>query len=214
MGAAGELMPRDVSKYVVDGEPVPSVTEALDLAGFIDLTRIPYQVLEDAKVRGIAVHTWLELVMKQPDSIRGVDPPDFLAGYIAAWEKWRVESRFEIETVECCVVDRTYRYAGTYDCLGLMNGRRGMVDYKARYGLTPEIGPQTAGYLGGLRDQGTVDAAEPVDRYALLLRRDGTYRFEQQKNRRDLHAFRAAVAVTHWQIEHGLTSLEKIRGTP
>lgn len=204
-------MARDVRKYVVDSVPVPSVTECLDRAQFIDLSKIPFQVLEDARLRGRAVHTWLELVVGSPDAIRGLDPPEFLAGYIAAWERWRRESRFVIESVEDAVVNRLYRYGGTFDVLGRMVERRGMVDYKARYGLTPEIGPQTAGYLDALRDSGRVGADEPVDRYALLLRSDGTYRFEQQKNRRDLHAFRAAVAVTHWQLENGITTLEDIR---
>jgi hypothetical protein len=204
-------VPRDVSKYFVEGEPVFSVTEALDQAGYVDLTRIPWLVLEDARVRGTAVHTWLELVVGSPEMIRGLDPPEFIAGYIAAWERWRIESRFEIENVENVVVDPVYRYAGTYDVLGRMSGNRGLVDYKARYGLTPEIGPQTAGYLGAARASGLVDATEPVERYALLLRRDGTYRFEQQKSRNDLHAFRYAVGVTHWKIANGITTLDHIR---
>lgn len=204
-------MARDVSKYHVDGVPVPSVTECLDCAKFIDLAKIPWPVLEDARLRGTAVHTWLELAVKSPEAIRGVDPPEFIAGYIAAWEKWRRESRFVIDSAEDAVVDTTYRYAGTFDILGRTGERRGMVDYKARYGLTPEIGPQIAGYLGALRACGRVDADEPVDRYALLLRSDGSYLFEQQTSRRDLHAFRAAVAVTHWQLEHQITTLEHIR---
>jgi len=200
-----------VSKYTVDGVPVPSVTEALDRAWFIDLTKIPWPVLEDARVRGTAVHTWLELVVGSPEMIRGLDPPEFIAGYVAAWERWRTESRFEIESVEEAVVDPVYRYAGTFDVLGRMSDVRGLVDYKARYGLTPEIGPQTAGYLAAARAAGRVDATEPCDRYALLLRRDGSYRFQQQTNRLDLHAFRAALAVTHWQLEHGITTLNEIR---
>lgn len=205
-------MARDVSKYVLsDGTKLPSVTECLDQAGFIDLARIPFQVLEDARLRGTAVHTWLELLVGSPDAVRGLTVPPFIAGYIAAWEKWQVESRFDIGNVEDAVVDETYRYAGTFDVLGSMWGRRGMVDYKARYGLTPEIGPQTAGYLGALRASGRVDAVEPIDRYALLLRSDGSYRFEKQTNHRDLHDFRAAVAVTHWKLSRGITSLEQIR---
>ena len=205
-------MPRDVSKYHVDGVPVPSVTECLDQAGFVDLTRIPWAVLEDARQRGTAVHTWLELVVASPDAIRGLDPPDFIAGYVAAWERWMAESQFKIESVEGAVVDRTYRYAGTFDVLGSTRSRRCMVDYKARYGLTPDVGPQTAGYLAALRDEGRAEVGEPVDRYALLLRRDGSYRFEPQTNRRDLHDFRAAVAVTHWKLANELTTLDTIRG--
>ena len=204
-------MPRDVSKYVVDGQPVPSVTECLDVAGYVDLSKIPFQILEDARIRGTAVHKWLELVVAWPDVVRGVDPPEFLAGYIAAWERWRIESSFEIKSVEGSVVDPVYRYAGTFDLDGHTGGRRAIVDYKARYGLTAEIGPQTAGYLGAFRASGRVDATEPVDRYALLLRPDGTYRYKLQENRNDLTAFRGAVAVTHWQLEHRITTLETIR---
>jgi hypothetical protein len=210
-------MPRDVSKYHVQGVPVPSVTECLDQAGFIDLTRIPFQVLEDARIRGTAVHTWLEMLVDTPDAIRGLDPPDVIAGYIAAWERWRTESGFEIECVEGIVVDPLYRYAGCFDCVGSMKRVRGMVDYKARYGLTPEVGPQTAGYLGGLRAEARlgderIQADEPVDRFALLLRPNATYRFELQDGIDDLDAFRSAVRSTHWKLHHNITTLERIRG--
>jgi len=204
-------MGRDVSKYVLNGAPLPSVTEVLDLAGLVDLTSIPFDVLEFARQRGSAVHDWIELLTLTPDAIRGTEPPEFIAPYIAAWEKWRVESGFEIERAEECVVHSIYRYAGTYDVLGRINGCRALADYKARYGLTPEIAPQTAAYVDALRDMGQLDTGEPVKRFALLLRNDGSYRFKEYASRNDINTFRACVAVAHWKLSNRIESLERRR---
>lgn len=210
-------MPRDVSKYRLAGVDLPSVTECLDRAGFQDLSRIPWAVLEEARVRGVAVHTWLELLVQHPEQIRGLSPPEFIRGYIDAWERWRIEARVEILCAENVVLDAVYRYAGTLDLGATVGGRKAIVDYKARYGITPEVGPQVAGYLGAARDsakRGAIDwiqVDEPVDRYCLLLRPDGTYRFEHYTDRHDLTAFRHAVGVMHWQLAHGLVTLAEIR---
>lgn len=205
-------MPRDVTKYVVHGEAVPSVTEVLDMNGLVDFSMIQPEVLEEARLRGSAVHTWIELVTEHPDSIRGVDPPDQIRPYVLAWEKWIAECGFEIKQAETAVVDPIYRYAGTFDALGWLplRKKRALVDYKARYGLTPEIGPQLAGYLRAIPHH-LVEPGEPIERYALLLRKDGSYRFEPFTSRHDDHDFLAAVRIAHWKLRNGLSSLTKIR---
>lgn len=194
-------MPRDTSKY----EGLPSVTECIDLANYIDLSMIHFDVLEEARVRGSSAHDWIKLITNEPDTVRGVPVPELIAPYISAWEKWRVESGFEILNAEQVVVSKEHGFAGTYDIFGTINGRWALPDYKCRYGLTPEIGPQTAGYVLAL------DFEEPVLRFALMLRRDGSYRFEPMTNRLDRHAFISAVNVAHWQLNNGITSLDKIR---
>lgn len=204
-------MGRDVSKYVLDGAPLPSVTEVLDLAALTDLSRIPFDVLEFARERGSAVHDWVELLTNHPDSVRGMEPPEFIAPYIAAWEKWRVESRFEIERAEEAVIHSVYRYAGTYDVLGRIGGVRALPDYKARYGMSPETGPQTAAYVDALRDMGVIDKGEPVKRFTLLLRSDATYRFKEHTDRNDINVFRACVQVAHWKLSNRIESLEAKR---
>ena len=206
-------MPRDVSKYRhPDGTVLPSVTEVLDDARLIDFSMVDPILLEEARVRGSAVHTWIELVTVHPDSIRGVDPPSVIRPFVSAWEKWRAECGFEIKQAETAVVDPQYLYGGTFDCLGYLplRKKRALVDYKARYGLTPEIGLQLAAYRAAIPPF-LADPAEPIERYALLLRKDGSYRFELHANRTDISKFRYALGNFHTRHEYGLVSITRIR---
>jgi hypothetical protein len=200
-------MPRDVSKYLVDGEAVPSVTEVLDLAGMIDFTRVPFDILEEARQRGTAVHTWIELQVKHPETLRGIEIPEPIAPYIAAWEKFMADSDFSIDLAEEAVICKVHRYAGTFDAVGTLNARCSLVDWKARYGLTPDVGPQTAGYTFALHEGGIL----VQERFGLLLRRDGSYRLHRYADRHDLNDFLAAVRMAHFKLRNRLATLEDIR---
>lgn len=194
-------MPRPLSLY---GGRI-SVTEILRDAGYQDFSMIPAHVLEKARVRGVAVHKWNEIETKAPETLEGVPLPDEIAPYVLAWRKWKLESSFEVESAESQVIDEFHDFGGTIDLLGKINGQPAIVDYKARYAITPEIGPQLAGYEVALGDP------EPHLRFALLLRANGTYLFEPFTDRGDRDAFLSANYVAHWKLTHGIVSLKEIR---
>lgn len=199
-------MPRPLELY--GGRP--SVTEIIQEAGLSDLSMISRKVLEKARLRGVGAHEWIKLETHSPEILEGVPLPDEIAPYIRAWRQWKIESDFKIRSAEQSAVSKLYRFGGTWDLFGKINGREALVDYKARYAITPEIGPQLAGY------EILLDPPRPVLRFALLLRRTGTppYRFEPFEDPADRETFISANYLTHWRINHGLTSIKKIRGKP
>ena len=194
-------MSRDTSKY----QGYPSVTEILALAGFSDLSMIPPHILEAARVRGVAVHSWIESATSDSLSVRWMSRPPLIEGYVSAWERWKVESGFVMEKAEQVVISDRWKFAGTYDALGILDGRWALVDYKAVCALYPSVGPQLAGYELAL------DLSEPVDRYALLLKPNGKYDQVRCKDRSDKNTFLAANIVAHWKLTHKLASLDEIR---
>jgi hypothetical protein len=192
---------RDTSKY----HGYPSVTEVLDLAGMVDLSMIPTRYLEAARVRGTKVHHRIDRLSNDPASAAWETPDPVVVPYIEAWERWKVESGFVMEKAEQVVVSDRWKFAGTFDVLGIIDDRWALVDHKARYALTPEVGPQLAGYEIAL------DLGEPVDRYALLLKPNGKYDQVRCKDRTDRNTFLAANIVAHWKLSNKLASLDEIR---
>lgn len=192
---------RDTSKYRVNGVRVPSVTEVLDIAGLSDLSMVPEHHLEYARLRGSAVHEWLEGVDR--GDLDGIEPDPTIAPYVAAYHQFKTDTGFESELIEEVVVDTAYCFAGTVDRTGTIPKLHDdpiVLDFKARAAMTPEIGPQLAGY--GL----ALD--KPRRRYGLQLRPDGLYRLHEYKDRTDTHDFLAALRVTHFKLRHGLARVE------
>lgn len=197
-------MPRPLSLY---GGRI-SVTEILQEVGLSDLSMIPRKVLEKARRRGVGVHEWIKLETLSPELLEGVPLPDEIGPYILAWRQWKIESGFKIRSAEQSAVSDLYRFGGTWDLFGEINSREAVVDYKARYAITPEIGPQLSGY------EILLDHPGPILRFALLLKPNGTYRFEAFEDPEDRQTFIAANYVAQWRITNGITSLKKIRGRP
>lgn len=188
---------RNPARYVVDGVRVPSVTEALGLVGLYDFSHVPVERLEYARARGQEVHEWLAL--EDEGFIEGDEPPEEILGYVQAYLRFKTESGFIPERIEHVVVNETYRYAGTLDRTGKLNGKKALLDLKAVAKVGPATSLQTAGYEACL--------PEHHERYALQLRPDGSYRLCHYTDRQDLHDFLAALRVVHFKLRHGLAQL-------
>lgn len=187
-------MARDVSQYMVNGVRWISVTEILELAGLVDYGHVAPGVLEVARVRGAAVHEWLEL-LDLGHIETGAYPGDEIVGYVEAYRAFLDESKFEAMVVEGVVRNPAYCYAGTIDRGGLLNGKLALIDLKAVAQVVPATALQTAGY--GLCTD------EPHERYSLQLRPDGSYRLHHYADRNDEHDFLAACRVAHWKRRNG-----------
>lgn len=198
-------MARDTRAYVdTAGHRLPSVTEILQIAGLSSLGGIAPDVLEAAAQRGRDVHEWTHaLDTGQIDP--GYEAPQEIAGYVAAYLRFREESRAQVLKSEFLVRHEALRYVGTADRLLLMPREPGewIVDLKTGSALTPETAVQIAGYAF---------AHGPVaKRAALHLRADGTYRLRTYEDPADLHVWTAAVRIAHWRLAHGLARLEETR---
>jgi hypothetical protein len=167
--------------YTLDGRVVPSVTQVLRALPN-EYAMVDPDVLERAAEIGRAVHWIIE-----HEILGDLDEElvDFhLLPYLDQWRAFRRTSGFEPLLSEGQVWSRRYRYAGTLDLFGRLNGRKALIDAKRTAAVPRSAGPQTAGYRIALSEThpDLLAPDEPVDRFALHL----------TPNRWQLVPFRAA----------------------
>lgn len=179
--------------YTIGDEVIPSVTKILEpLAGYAG---VPDWILAAAADRGTEVHKMCELF---DYGTLGEYNPGY-KGYLDAWEKFLIESGFEVELIERRMFHPTLRYAGTVDRVGYHKGKRGILDIKTTVALMPVVGPQTAGYEALCNAN---DDDEIKFRWAVQLKPDGTYRRESLTDRIDMSAFTSCLNLYRWKEKH------------
>lgn len=174
--------------YYLDGMGVPSVTQILRAMGLIDFSGVPDYYLLAARDRGSKVHRMLHYYDDGDLDEGGLDPA--LAPYLTAYRRFRADSGFTPDLIEHPVYSETWKYAGTLDRTGQMNGRPTLIDFKSG-GLDKWVALQTAAYADCLEGC--------YVRCGLQLRRDGTYRLHQFSDHKDRQIWMAAVALYHWR---------------
>lgn len=204
----GRSYGRDVSKYVVAGERVPSVTEVLDLAGLTDIHRIIGIVGEDvvrnAAKRGSLVHGYCEMIDLDPQFEISTAPLS-VQGYLAGYQKFIREMGCAPILIEETVVSTAHRFAGTVDRVGYIGRILYTYDLKTPAAPDPSWRLQAAGYAIAIDEQ----LGERTHRACLQLKPNGTYKFHAYADPGDVHTFLAAVRVAHYRLAHGLASLEE-----
>lgn len=186
--------------YTVDGEPFDSVTQILR-----DLTAREYRfvdagVMAEAAWLGQAVHRVIELdILGQLDE-DGLD--DRLVPYLAKWRQFRAHSGFEPILSEQQVFSRKYRFAGTLDLFGVLNGRLTLVDAKRCAKVPRTAGPQTAGYEIALREcrPDLFKTVQPIQRFALHLTPSETrgWSLVPFRDPSDARVFLSALTLSTW----------------
>lgn len=173
--------------YRVNGVILPSVTQVIGWMN--NYSGIPAETLAFACERGTAAHEATALDDRGLLDEESVDPE--IAGYLAAWRRFRRETGFVPELIEHRVAVPGM-YAGTLDRFGRIGRQYWLVDIKTATTVSRSNGPQTAAYLGAL---GTRDHTK---RGTVQLRQDGTYRLIPHENRNDLSAFLASLTLHNW----------------
>ncbi len=180
--------------YTENGVVVPSVTQIL--APLNDLSFIKPEVLEYKRALGTAVHKATELYdMGELDeeSVATVVRP-----YLDAWIRLRAELPFEILGMEERVFHPSHRYAGTYDRLVMLDGKRCVWDLKTG-AMYPSYGPQTAAYKNAVEKQHGIRIE---GRYTVELRDDGTYRLHEMTDPDDWPVFLGCLALHRFKNKH------------
>lgn len=208
--------------YTLDGEVVPSVTGILKATGIIDFTGIPAGVLESARTRGTTVHAAVHYFNEGDLDVDGFyrDFPEY-APYLRAWVSFCEQRRFRAVLNEHRVASRKHRVAGTLDCLGWLDDRAVLLDFATGRPQDVSKDLQTAAYHA-LATEWAEEGDEAlqsflfsargvVHRYAVSLRRDGTFSLEQYASPRDYREFLlltdAHRIVTTRRAERGLCDL-------
>lgn len=204
----GRSFGRDVGRYVVAGERVPSVTEVIELAGLSDIQRIialaGEDVVQNAAKRGSIVHGYCQLVDLDPEfDLNRV--PEYARGYVAGYAKFVRETAFRPDVSEEPMISTAYRFAGTPDRIGFLGPRQTILDIKTPAASDPAWKIQSAGYA--LLAEENYGIERPA-RACLMLRKGGTYKVEPHSDPRDRTIFIAALHVAHFRLSHKLATLE------
>lgn len=179
--------------YTLDGKRLPSVTQVLEGVGLVDTTWFT----EEAKARGNYIHQATALFDK------GVATPglrDDMAGYVAAWAKFREDTGFipDPDAIEVPCYDKTWWYAGTPDRFGGYSCRPGALIPDIKTGEPLPCHPlQTAAYRLFWR-------TPLVDRCSVYLRANGKYKVKYHTDVQDWDMFVSALNVYNWKERHSV----------
>lgn len=189
--------------YKLNGVPVPAVTRVLEPLYDFD-PMIGY--LESARRRGVAVHLETERHDRAAANIiSGVwdpeGPSSLVAPYLKAWQKFLSDTDFEIHDIELQVWSARHRYAGTLDRIGVLNGRRCVIDIKTTAQIKPVMGVQLAAYQAALNESLMKNTQYPY-RFVCQLKPDGTYRLQEFREKSDFSVFLALLQIHNWRSHH------------
>ena len=176
-------------EYRHNGVLFPSVTQILADMGLIDTAWFT----EYSRERGTLVHRIIHWHLAGDLDEDSIDPA--LRPYYDAFLKFEADSNFKTEEAERPFVSETYRFAGTPDIIGCLNGHNAIVDIK-----TGAPQPWTALQLAGYE----ILVKHPsMERFSLQLTDDGKYKLTHHKDRSDRGVFLAALAVYNWKHNNG-----------
>jgi hypothetical protein len=176
-----EFVP-ETHTYWWDGEWVPSVTSIIQAARLVDDTHFT----AFARDRGTAIHAAIEYDIAGDLDEGTVD--QWCLPYVEQFRHFRADTKIRILRSECRVYSKKYRYAGTFDLYGVVNGKRIIIDIKT--GTVPRtVGMQTAAYFQAAKEQ----RLRPQARYYLHLQPEW-YKLRECKDPMDLERFLDALA--------------------
>jgi hypothetical protein len=181
--------------YAIDGIEVVSVTQALEEAGLVDFSVVNREVLKRAQSFGEAVHQACHLDDLGILDIDTVDKP--VKPFLDAYRKFRKEMKFIIQASEEVVASEKYMYAGTLDKRGVLNGKMAIVDLKTGQ-MYKTTALQTAGYQEAY-NEGKSRKEQIKTRWAVQLKKDGSYALDEYTDSTDRTVFLACVAVANWK---------------
>ncbi len=157
--------------YALDGRPVPSVTTILSRAGLINYEFIPKDKREFYLTRGSYVHYATELLDDGDLDWDSLDPD--IEPHVRAYAQFKKDTGFQPEMIEFKSYNDSMWYAGTLDRVGMLNGKRVIVDFKSgAVGKWTAI--QVCGGYANMKGVGAVSAG-----YGLELNSEGKYKLSE-----------------------------------
>lgn len=156
--------------YQLDGQPLPSVSEVIRFISREIYGEVSQFKLDQAADRGSRVHKLLEAL----DKYGTIECPESLAGYLKAYLSFRNDHTVAWQQIERITYHPELGYAGTIDRLGLVDGKRMILDFKTSYTVhKPLVTAQQNLYKLAWEAQ----TGEQIDAIAALhLKADGTYK--------------------------------------
>lgn len=173
------------------GRRLPSVGTILRAGGFRRYPDRPAGELAKILARGRRIHAWCHQL--DDGTLDWNVIPEREVGYVRAYERFLIETKFLVVSNEDPVVDPTGRYWGIPDKRGFLYGGPGLIDLK-HGSMYPADALQTGAYNRCL--------PEPHDRYVLVLRKDGKYKPIACEDPSDENVFLGALLGWEWRNAH------------
>ena len=188
--------------YFWNGKKVPCVTDVLDSVKYCDYSQIPDAVRELAMERGSEVHACTQSLDKGVLKWDSMDP--LVAPYVEGYGKFKKDTGFVPEIIEKRIYSRDFNFAGTLDRIGILNNQLILLDYKTGSAIPKWVPIQTAAY----QHLANTLKIYPTCRYALLLKKDGTYSLSEPYTDYigDFAAFTAGLVVYNKKLELGIAA--------
>lgn len=201
----GLVFDQENHRYTLDGKKLPGVTTVLKPISTAFYRGVDPAVMEAAAILGQAVHKVIELdILGQLDT----DMLDYrLLPYYRGWRSFLATSGFTPQLSEHQLASRRYRYAGTLDLFGRLNGIRSLIDAKRVAMIAPSTGPQTFAYGDLVREArpDLLPADAPLRRYALQLKKPnrgqevaGWHLHPFTDDARDARVWRSCLNISHY----------------
>ena len=189
------------------GVVVPSVTTILAGVRLVDFSRARASVLEEARIRGTAVHAAVQYDCEGTLDDSTLDA--FVEGYVEAARSWRRCAQFDPIAVEYRVFHPGYEYAGTTDLIGYLDGQPAVVDWKTGRATDAVADLQLAAYAAALRyspppEWFAVAKSSPIQRLAVELSDDGSFRVHRYTRPTEFALFLQALSIYREQERRGV----------
>ena len=178
-------------EYRVDGVVIPSVTQIINSVAGERWDNIDSEALEYASQRGTAVHLITELHDLGTLDESSVDPT--LRGYYNAYLAFLADVKPQWELVEQKAFSERPRYAGTVDRVGIVNGKKAVLDIKTGV-KSKYTGLQLSAYAHMIGEK-------QARRYGLYLSEDGKYSLVPYTNQNDWNIFLSALNIHNFKQE-------------
>ena len=187
-------------QYYLNGKELIAVTYAFEKIGITAFSKIPFEIIEPAKIRGDYVHEIAELYGKNlldESSVEGE-----LIGYLKGIKKFFAENVKTVIEIETPVYDLAWRYAGTPDLIYLnFDNELCLDDFKTPLKIHPATKWQTAAYANAYQK---MTKQKIHKRHGVMLRGNGTYFLDHNKNplRRDFNDFMTILRAALLKIDN------------
>lgn len=187
---------------LANGRIIPGHTRVLDLGGLVDYSHVEPEILERKSELGREVHAACHLfdIGKKFKIDKRIEPR------VEAWIEFCTHMRFKPFLSEYRDV---YELDGLpfgmqIDAIGILDGWETLVERKCCATILPHHGVQLAGQAAAVKSE-KLRSAEGRFRFrrriVVQLNVSG-YKMTRFEDAGDLQAFRSALYLTHWKLQH------------
>lgn len=179
---------------------LPRVTEILKVAGLLDFSHVPDQVMIPAQDFGTAFHLARHFWDMETLDEESLSEP--LIPYLEGYKSFKKTFGFTVKPDESerQLVSVKYGFKGTPDLWPIIQGKRTLIDTKTSTSMYPATEIQTAAYDILLEENGI----KVKRRWGLQLKEDGTYKIEPYKEVSDRATFLNCLGVYNYKKRKGI----------